>query len=110
MRKILITGGAGYIGSLLCQELLNKGNEVHIIDKFMFGLQSLQNYINNPNLFIHIEDINKTLKNENIFSNIEIVIHLAAIVGDPACRGHGQKGTMIGGILRILIQCMVMVD
>lgn len=82
--KILVTGGAGYIGSLLIESLLSYGHEVSVIDKFSFGIESLKNTINHPNLKIFIEDL-LTFKKFDILSNIDCIVHLAAIVGDPAC-------------------------
>ena len=50
--KILITGGAGYIGSILVPELLNNGHNVTVIDNFLFNQQSLLDCCNNDNLNI----------------------------------------------------------
>lgn len=83
--KILVTGGGGYIGSLLVRILLNKGYKVRVLDKLTYGLSPLSEIINNPNLEIIIEDIRKNQVLKNILKNIDHIIHLAAIVGDPAC-------------------------
>ena len=53
MKKILITGGAGYIGSVLVSELLSKGYEVTVIDNFMYKQPSLASVIPYPNLNIY---------------------------------------------------------
>lgn len=82
--KILVTGGAGYIGSILSWNLLQDGHEVTILDSFRFGVKSLKSIINHPNLSILIEDITM-IEDYSFLSNFEVVVHLAAIVGDPAC-------------------------
>jgi len=85
MKRVLVTGGAGYIGSVLVRKLLKKDYNVTILDRLVFGMDSLNEIADNPNLNIivgdirHIEDIFKATK------NIDTVIHLAALVGDKAC-------------------------
>lgn len=88
MKKILVTGGAGYVGSCLIRELLNEGYHVVCIDNLIFGGESLLNIWHHENFNFIKCDINNTDKLENIFNkNIFYgVIHLAAIVGDPACK------------------------
>lgn len=82
--KILITGGAGYIGSTLVRLLLNKGYFVRVLDRLMFGDDSIKELKYNPHFelikgdYTRIEDLILSLK------NISSVVHLAAIVGDPA--------------------------
>ncbi len=92
MKKILVTGGAGYVGSCLIRELLNEGYEVLCIDNLMFGGESLLNVWYNNNFTFIKCDISDTEKLDNIFSKNDFyaVIHLAAIVGDPACKQYSE--------------------
>ena len=88
MEKILVTGGAGYVGSGLLRELLKENYNVTCVDNLMFGGESLLDIWHNKNFNFIKCDINDW----NAFSNIlkinkfDAVIHLAAIVGDPACQ------------------------
>ena len=88
MKNILVTGGAGYVGSGLLKELLSKGYKVTCIDNLMFGGESLLDIWHNKNFNFINCDINNTEKLDAIFlkNNFDGVIHLAAIVGDPACK------------------------
>ena len=84
-KKVLVTGGAGYIGSVLVRILLDKGYFVRVIDNLSFGGESLVDVFPNPNF----DFVRGDLRNENDLSKaldgINYVCHLAAIVGDPAC-------------------------
>ena len=85
MSKILITGGAGYIGSKLTFSLLQDGHEITVIDNLMFGGESLLGCSTFDNFnFIHGDITNKSLMKKYIASS-DIIIPLAAIVGAPAC-------------------------
>ncbi len=88
MKNILVTGGAGYVGSGLLKELLSNGYNVTCIDNLIFGGESLLNIIHNKNFTFINCDINNIKKLDEIFTNkhFDSVIHLAAIVGDPACK------------------------
>ena len=88
MKNILVTGGAGYVGSGLLKELLSNGYKVTCIDNLMFGGESLLDIWYNQNFTFINCDINNIKKLNDIFSqnNFDAVIHLAAIVGDPACK------------------------
>jgi len=82
--KILITGGAGYIGSVLTNELLSKGYHVTVYDNLMYKQTSLLNCCSDENFkFVHgdVRDI-KRLKQ---YLNVDVIIPLAAVVGFPAC-------------------------
>ena len=88
MKNILVTGGAGYVGSGLLRDLLIKGYAVTCIDNLIFGGESLLSIFHNKNFTFINCDINDYEALEIIFSknNFDAVIHLAAIVGDPACK------------------------
>jgi nucleoside-diphosphate-sugar epimerase len=83
--KILVTGGAGYIGSILVPELLKNGYEVFVIDNFMYNQTSLLDCCYNKNLTIIRGDV----RDENLISawvkKSDIIIPLACITGAPAC-------------------------
>lgn len=91
--KILITGGAGYIGSILSRELLDEEYEVTVLDNFLYNQSSLLDCCSNKNLSIirgdvrDEETVKKTLKGK------DIIIHLAAIVGAPACDLDPNRST-----------------
>ncbi len=86
--KILVTGGAGYIGSLLVRNLLSSGHTVRILDNFLFGLDPIKDIIGYPNLNILAGDITKAEDSSKAVKDMDAVVHLAAIVGDPACDVH----------------------
>lgn len=85
-KKILITGGAGYIGTPVVQELINKNLDIIVLDRFSFDKESLNFFHKKKNLKIINEDMrNKNILAENL-ENVDTVIHLAALVGEAACK------------------------
>jgi len=88
MKNILVTGGAGYVGSGLLRDLLSKGYSVTCLDNLTFGGESLLSILYNKNFTFYNCDINDKDKLDRIFleNKFDAVIHLAAIVGDPACK------------------------
>jgi len=96
MKNILVTGGAGYVGSGLLTELLNKGYNVTCVDNLMFGGESLLDIWHNKNFTFINCDINRHEELDKIFlkNNFDGVIHLAAIVGDPACKLNSDLAIM----------------
>lgn len=85
MKKILVTGGAGYIGSVLVRILLRKGYEVRVVDNLMFGGESLVELFNYPEFEFQKGDIREQAVVEKALEGVWGVVNLAAIVGDPAC-------------------------
>ena len=83
--KILVTGGAGYIGSTLVPLLLSAGHSVRVLDKLMHGGTPLLGVWSDPAFEFHHGDIRDRSVQKAALSGIEAVVHLAAIVGDPAC-------------------------
>lgn len=84
--KILITGGAGYIGSTLVPQLLNNGYKVSVLDSLIFNQSTLLECCSNKNFnFIQGDICDQSLMNK-LLPKFEIIIPLAAIVGAPACK------------------------
>jgi len=92
MEHILVTGGAGYVGSGLLRELLQENYKVTCVDSLMFGGESLLDIWHNKNFTFIKCDVNDWTEFNKILinSNFDAVIHLAAIVGDPACKLHSD--------------------
>jgi len=85
MRTILVTGAAGYIGSVLVKQLLEKKYKVIGFDILNFGGESLLSVYNHPNFKFIKGDIRIKNDIEPLLNGVDAVVHLAAIVGDPAC-------------------------
>ena len=92
MSKILITGGAGYVGAVLTPYLLNKGHKVTVIDLMIYGEEVLTK---NPNLRVIKGDIRDKNLLEKELPNHEIVIHLACISNDPSFELNPKLGRSI---------------
>jgi len=90
--QVLVTGGAGYIGNYVVEELLENGHEVRVLDNFLFGDDALEPLRDHDALDVvegdirHIEDLSYAMEDR------DAVIHLAGIVGDPAC-GVNEQAT-----------------
>ena len=91
--KILITGGAGYIGSVLTLELLKKGFEVTVIDTFMFSQNSLLDCCHFDNFDVVRGDCRDKTLMQKLIKDKDIIIPLAALVGAPLCN-RDEIGTI----------------
>jgi nucleoside-diphosphate-sugar epimerase len=88
--RVLVTGGAGYIGNYIVEELLENGHDVRVLDSMLWDDAALEPLKDDENLEIregdirHIDDLSYALEDRNA------VIHMAGIVGDPACSVNEQ--------------------
>jgi len=88
--KVLITGGAGYLGSTLVEHLLYKGHQVTVLDNLMYKQTSLLHLFKQPKFHFIAGDVrNKDLLTQQV-SLADVVIPLAAIVGMPACKANPE--------------------
>ncbi len=93
MKHVVITGGAGYIGSLLTSELLRLGHRVTVLDSLLFGGESLVGFMAHPNFRFVKADVTQPRAILNVMrseGNVDTLVHLAAIVGFPACQSIGR--------------------
>mgnify|MGYP000337545674 CR=1 FL=1 len=84
-KRILVIGGAGYIGSALLPKLLNKGYQVRLLDQLLFGEEPIAALLDHPKLEIIHGDFRHVEKVVEAMQDVDAVVHLGAIVGDPAC-------------------------
>ena len=85
-RSVLITGGAGYLGSIMVGELLARGFAVSVLDNFMFKQNSLAAHCANPKFTIVNGDARNSDLMKSLLAKADIVIPLAALVGAPICK------------------------
>jgi nucleoside-diphosphate-sugar epimerase/CBS domain-containing protein len=85
-RRVLVVGGAGYLGSVLTQKLLAGGFRVRVLDSFIYGHRSLDALYGNPNLDIVEGDLRNIHTCVSSLAETDAVVLLAAIVGDPASK------------------------
>ena len=95
VNHVVITGGAGFIGSLLTGELLRLGIHVTVIDDLLFGGESLLAYLSHPNFHFFKANVleprvlRSSLRSD--WTKPDSIVHLAAIVGFPACQAVGRQ-------------------
>jgi nucleoside-diphosphate-sugar epimerase len=84
--KIVVTGSAGYVGSTLCSDLLAGGHDVVGVDSLMHGGEAMLGFINHPRYTFVRGDLRDDDVIARAVQGADAVVHLAAIVGDPACK------------------------
>lgn len=104
MAKVLITGGAGYIGSVLTPMLLSEGHEVTIFDAFTYGALPLLGFSAHPKLGVIKGDVRDAPAVAKVVKDHDWNLHLAAIVGYPACAAdpHLSITTNVDGTKNVL--------
>ncbi len=103
MKSVLVTGGAGYIGSVLVRLLLEKGYKVRVIDSLKFGGEALLEVIQHPNFEFLKGDIRNENDVEKAVEGINYVAHLAAIVGDPACSKYADEANEVNNTGSVML-------
>lgn len=83
--SILVTGGAGYLGSILVPDLLAAGHRVTVLDNFMYGQNTLAHVCSNPNFNVVRGDVRVESIVRPLIAKADIIIPLAALVGAPIC-------------------------
>jgi nucleoside-diphosphate-sugar epimerase len=83
--KVLVVGGAGYIGSALLPKLLESGHQVRVLDVFMYGKKPIEPFLDHPNLEVVEADYRQIDQLVQAMQGVKSVVHLGGLVGDPAC-------------------------
>ena len=91
MKKVLVTGGAGYIGSKLVTKLLELNYRVTVIDSLKFSSKSLNHLFNNNNLIFIKGDVRNKKLMKKLVKNNEFIVPLAALVGAPLCEKNKKE-------------------
>lgn len=86
MYNILVTGGAGYLGSIMVPALLAAGHKVTVVDNFMFKQVSLAHCCSDPNFSVVRGDVRDMALMKRLLVGADVVIPLAALVGAPLCK------------------------
>jgi len=92
---ILVTGGAGYVGSRLTYLLIAAGHRVRVLDCLRFGGESLLGVWGDPRFEFVKGDVTSAAARQKALHGVETVVHLAAIVGDPACKAEPELAQAI---------------
>jgi len=85
MGWILVTGGAGYLGSVLCPRLLSKGYRVRCFDRLYFGRETLGSAIQDPNFELVEGNLTRLQESLQVLDGVDAVVHLAGLSNDPSC-------------------------
>ncbi len=101
--KILVTGGAGYVGSLLVQALLERGYAVHVIDKLLFNQAALLPHFYHKDFAFTHGDIRNEAVMKPLVDWADCIVHLAAIVGEPACRVNPELTKTVNADASLLL-------
>jgi dTDP-4-amino-4,6-dideoxygalactose transaminase/nucleoside-diphosphate-sugar epimerase len=84
-KNVLVTGGAGYLGSVLVPALLDEGHNVTVFDRLLFGRQPLAALTDHPRFRLIEGDVTQLAQHNGFMDGMDAVIHLAALSNDPSC-------------------------
>ena len=103
--RVLVVGGAGYIGSLLVERLLQLGYKVRVLDALLYGREPLLAVKDHPDFQLMIGDCRNIQDMVKAVKGVDAIVDLAAIVGDPACeQDRGSAREINYGATRMLIE------
>jgi len=102
---VLVVGGAGYIGSLLAERLVQSGYKVRVLDALLYGKEPLRAVENHPDFQLMVGDCRNIRDVVKAVKGVDAIVDLAAIVGDPACEQDQNAAREINyGATRMLIE------
>jgi nucleoside-diphosphate-sugar epimerase len=84
-QNVLVIGGAGYIGSALVEQLLERGFHVRVLDKLVYGVEPIEELLDHPSFELVEGDFRQVDNVVDAVQGMDAVVHLGAIVGDPSC-------------------------
>ena len=102
--RVLVTGGAGYVGSTLVPVLLRRGHAVRVLDTLRFGDAGLRRWLSHPGLELVRGDVRDLDQVRDALRGVTAVVHLAAVVGYPACAAEPRlaESTNVDGTATLL--------
>lgn len=105
VERVLVLGGAGYLGSIVVPMLLGRGYKVRVLDRLLFGSESLSAVHEHPAFELKVGDVRDIQAVVGAMKQCDAVIDLAAIVGDPACAINRQLSLEVNrAATRMLIE------
>ena len=102
--KVLITGGAGYLGSTMCQHMLDAGYQVTVLDNLMYGQKSLFHLCENPNFDFIFGDARDESLVKELVAKADVLVPLAAVVGAPACDRDPWLAESLSDSIRLILK------
>tara|TARA_B100001175_G_scaffold126964_1_gene108025 strand:+ start:219 stop:1244 length:1026 start_codon:yes stop_codon:yes gene_type:complete len=98
IQSVLVTGGAGYVGSVLTKKLLKNNFDVKVVDSLVYGNDGISSLIEENKIEFFNWDIRDSIKISPILKDVDCVIHLAAVVGEPLCKKIPEAARQINEI------------
>lgn len=95
--EVLVVGGAGYLGSVLCRALLARGHRVRVLDALLYGAESLEALLSEPRFSLVAGDTRDPCALSEALGGVSVAVHLGELVGDPACVANETLAHQING-------------